>query len=115
WKQTVVVENLPGAVGNLGAARVARAPADGYTLLATADAAMTTNVTLYGAELPYDPVKDFAPITLIALSTNILAVHPSVPAHSLKDLVELAKARPGKLSYATGGSGSSQHLAGELL
>jgi tripartite-type tricarboxylate transporter receptor subunit TctC len=106
---------MPGAVGNLGAARVAKAAPDGHTLVSTGDAAMTTNVTLYGKQLPYDPAKDFAPITLVALSTNILVVHPSVPARNVKELVALAKAHPGKLSYASAGSGSSQHLGGELL
>jgi tripartite-type tricarboxylate transporter receptor subunit TctC len=115
WGQPVIVENLPGAVGNLGAARVAKSTPDGFTLLTTGDAAMTTNVTLYGKQLTYDPVKDFAPLTLVALSTNILVVHPSVPAHNVKELVALAKAYPGKLSYASAGNGSSQHLAGELL
>ena len=115
WGQPVVIDNIPGAVGNLGAARVAKSPGDGYTLVSTGDAAMTTNVTLYGKQLPYDPTKDFAPITLLALSTNILVVHPSVPVRSVKELVALAKAQPGKLSYASAGNGSSQHLGGELL
>jgi tripartite-type tricarboxylate transporter receptor subunit TctC len=115
WGQPVIVENLPGAVGNLGAARVSKSAPDGYTLLSTGDAAMTTNVTLFGKQLPYDPVRDFAPIILVALSTNVLVVHPSVPARNIKELVALAKAHPGKLSYASGGSGSSQHLGGELL
>ena len=115
WSQPVIVENLPGAVGNLGAARAAKSPPDGYTILASGDAAMTTNVTLFGKQLPYDPTRDFAPITLVALSTNVLTVHPSVPAKNVKELVALAKASPGKLSYASSGNGSSQHLAGELL
>ncbi len=115
WGQPVIVENLPGAVGNLGAARVAKAASDGYTLLVSGDAAMTTNVTLFGKQLPYDPLRDFAPVTLVALSTNIFAVHPSVPARNVKEIVALAKAHPGKLSYASSGNGSSQHLAGELL
>src|SRR5688572_22469982 len=115
WSQPVIVENLPGAVGNLGAARVAKAPADGYTIVASGDAAMTTNVTLFGKQLPYDPTRDFAPITLVALSTNVFSLHPSVPARNVKELVALAKANPGKLSYASSGNGSSQHLAGELL
>ena len=115
WGQSVIVENLPGAVGNLGAARVAKSAPDGYTLLASGDAAMTTNVTLFGKQLPYDPTKDFAPVTLVALSTNVFAVHPSVPARNVKELVALAKSHPGKLSYASSGNGSSQHLAGELL
>jgi tripartite-type tricarboxylate transporter receptor subunit TctC len=115
WGQPVIVENLPGAVGNLAAARVAKAPSDGYTIISSGDAAMTTNVTLFGKQLPYEPTRDFAPITLVALSTNILALHPSVPARNVKELVALAKATPGKLSYASAGNGSSQHLGGELL
>ena len=115
WGQPVVVENFPGAVGNLAAARVAKSAPDGYTLVATGDAALTTNVTLYGKQLPYDPLKDLTPVTLIALSTNMLVVHPSVPVRNVKELVALAKANPGKLSYASAGNGSSQHLGGELL
>jgi tripartite-type tricarboxylate transporter receptor subunit TctC len=115
WGQPVVVENLPGAVGNLAAARVAKAPSDGYTIISSGDAAMTTNVTLFGKQLPYDPTRDFAPIMLVALSTNILTVHPSVPAKNVRELVALAKTSPGKLSYASAGNGSSQHLGGELL
>ena len=115
WRQPVIVENIPGQVGSIGAARVAKAPPDGHTIVATGDAAMTTNVALYGKQLPYDPTKDLVPITLVALSTNILVVHPSVPARNVKELVALAKANPGKLSYGSAGSGSSQHLGGELL
>ena len=115
WGQPVIVDNMPGAVGNIGAARVAKSAPDGYTLVSTGDAAMTTNVSLFGKQLPYDPVRDFAPITLVALSTNVLVVHPSVPARNVKELVALARAHPGKLSYASAGSGSSQHLGGELL
>lgn len=115
WGQPVIIENLPGASGNVGAARVAKAPPDGYTLVASGDAAMTTNVTLYGRQLPYDPLKDFAPVMLVVLSTNVLVVHPSVPARNVKELVSLAKLHPGKLSYASTGNGTSQHLGGELL
>ena len=115
WRQPVIVENMPGQVGNIAAARVAKSPPDGHTMVATGDAALTTNVALYGKQLPYDPTKDLVPITLVALSTNILVVHPSVPVRGVKELVALAKANPGKLSYASAGSGSSQHLGGELL
>jgi tripartite-type tricarboxylate transporter receptor subunit TctC len=114
WGRAVVIENLPGAAGNIGAARAAKSPADGYTLLVTGDAAMTTNVSMY-EKLPYDPAKDFAAISVLTLSTNILAVHPSVPARSVRELVALAKSQPGKLSYASAGNGTSQHLSGELL
>ena len=115
WRQPVIVENMPGQVANIAAARVAKAPPDGYTLVATGDAALTTNVSLYAKQLPYDPLKDLTPVTLAALSTNILVVHPSLPVRNVKELVTLAKANPGKLSYASAGSGSSQHLGGELL
>jgi len=110
----VVVESAPGAAGNLAAERVARSAPDGYTILISGDAAMTTNVTLYD-KLAYDPLKDFAPITLVVDSVNILVVHPSVPAKNVQELVALAKAQPGKLSFASTGSGTSQHLGGELL
>jgi tripartite-type tricarboxylate transporter receptor subunit TctC len=114
WRQPVVIDNVPGAAGTVGAARVAKTAADGYTLLMSGDAAMTTAVTLYD-KLAYDPLKDFVPITLATLSTNILVVHPSVPARSVQELVALAKANPGTLTYASTGSGTSQHLGGELL
>ena len=115
WRQPVIVENMPGQVANIAAARVAKSPPDGYTMVATGDAALTTNVALYGKQLPYDPTKDLVPITLVALSTNILVVHPSVPVRNVKELVALAKANSGKLTYGSAGSGSSQHLGGELL
>lgn len=114
WRQPVVIDNIPGAAGTVGAARVAKTAGDGYTLLMSGDAAMTTAVTLYD-KLAYDPLKEFAPITLATLTTNILVVHPSVPAKSVQEIVALAKAKPGTLAYASGGSGTSQHLAGELL
>ena len=114
WGQSAIVENIPGVSGNIGAARAAKLAPDGYTLLVSGDAAMTTNVTLFD-KLPYDPVKDFAAISLVALSTNVLVVHPSVPVRNVRELVALAKAHPGKLSYASAGNGTCQHLAGELL
>jgi tripartite-type tricarboxylate transporter receptor subunit TctC len=114
WGKPIVLDHVPGMVGSIGADRAAKAPADGYTFLVSGDAAMTTNVSLYPS-LPYHPLKHFVPITLAVESTNILAVHPSLPAASVAELVALAKAAPGKLSYASSGSGSSQHLAGELF
>jgi tripartite-type tricarboxylate transporter receptor subunit TctC len=114
WGKPFVIDSVPGAAGSVGAERVSRSAPDGYTLLFTGDAAMTTNVTLYG-NLRYDPTRDFAPIMNFIETPNILVVHPSVPAKSVKELVALARARPGDLSYASGGSGTSQHLAGELL
>lgn len=110
----VVIETALGVGGNIAAERVAKSAPDGYTLLLTGDAAMTTNVTLF-RNLGYEPLRDFAPVSLIVDSVNIVALHPSVPARSMKELVSLAKAHPGKLTYASGGSGTSQHLGGELL
>ena len=107
--QQVVVDNRPaGLVGELGA----KAPPDGYTLLAAASSVMLGPLL---QKLSYDPVRDFSPVTLATVSPNLLVVHPSVPAKSVKELVALAKARPGVLNYATGGSGSSAHLAAELF
>jgi tripartite-type tricarboxylate transporter receptor subunit TctC len=110
----VVIETALGVGGNIAAERVAKSAPDGYTLLVTGDAAMTTNVTLF-RNLGYDPVRDFAPVSQFVDSVNIVALHTSVPARSMKELVSLAKAHPGKLTYASGGSGTSQHLGGELL
>lgn len=114
WARPVVVENVPGAAGSVGAERVAKSAPDGYTLLFSGDAAMTTNVTLY-PKLAYDPLRDFAPIMNFVETPNVLVVHPSLPARSVKELVGLAKSRPGDITYASSGSGTSQHLAGALL
>jgi tripartite-type tricarboxylate transporter receptor subunit TctC len=114
WRQPVVIENVLGAGGNIGTDRVAKAPADGYTLLLNTIAPIAVNQSLMG-KLPYDPVKDLAPITQVANTANILAVHPSFPAKSLQDIIRLAKEQPGKLSYPSGGHGTTQHLSGELL
>jgi len=113
WGQPVLVDNRPGGGSNVGIEVAAKAPADGYTLL-MAQPAFTVNVSLY-EKLPYDPLRDFSAITLTALSTNVLVAHPGVPARSLKDLIALAKAKPGQLSYASSGNGTTPHLAGELL
>jgi tripartite-type tricarboxylate transporter receptor subunit TctC len=107
------VENLAGAGGNTGTGQAARATPDGYTLL-VASTGFIVNASLY-AKIPYDPQKDFAPITLAAASPNVLTVHPSVPANSVKELVELIKANPGKYSFAGPGTGSTPHLSGELF
>lgn len=112
--QQVVVENRAGAGGNVGSEVVAKAAPDGYTILMANVAPMAINVTLYG-KLPYDPVRDFAPITLLASFPNVLVVHPSLPARSVAELVKLAKARPGQLTYASAGSGSTTHLSAELF
>jgi tripartite-type tricarboxylate transporter receptor subunit TctC len=109
-----VVEVVPGAGGILAATRVAKSTPDGYTIYMAGEAAMTTNVALY-EKLPYHPLKDFAPVTLAVDSVNILAVHPSLPVKSVHELVALAKAQPGKLTFAGPGIGTSPHIAGELL
>ena len=104
---------MPGAGGNTGTAQVAKAPADGYTLLVISTGFMV-NPSLY-ARVPYDPVKEFAPVTLIAASPNVLVVNPEVPAKSVKELIALIQANPGKYSYAQPALGSTPHLGGELF
>ena len=111
--QNVIVENRAGGGTNIGAEMVARAPADGYTLLLTTTT-QAINVTLY-PKLNYDVVKDFAAVAPIATSPSVLVVHPSVPVKSVKELISLVKAKPGTLTYASSGSGSTAHLAGELF
>jgi tripartite-type tricarboxylate transporter receptor subunit TctC len=113
WRQQVYVEDLPGAGGNTGTAAAARAAPDGYTLYMMSTGFMV-NPSLY-AKVPYDPIKDFAPVTLAATSPNVLFVHPSVPAHSVKELIALITSSPGKYSYAQPSTGSTPHLSGELL
>jgi tripartite-type tricarboxylate transporter receptor subunit TctC len=112
--QPVLVDNKPGAGTLLAAEYVAHAPADGYTLMVTTDSTLTINQHLY-AKLPYDPVKDFAPITQLVLLNQLLLANPAVPANNLKELIAYAKANPGKLNYASYGSGSQPHLAMETL
>jgi tripartite-type tricarboxylate transporter receptor subunit TctC len=109
----VVTENIPGAGGNTGVAMVARSPADGYTILVVSTGFMV-NPSMY-AKIPYDPVKDFSPITLVAASPNVISVHPGFPAQALKELVDLVKGNPGKYSFAQPSTGSTPHLAGELF
>jgi len=111
WGQPVVVENKPGANGNVGADLVAKAPADGYTLLLTDIGGLCISASVYPA-LPFDPARDFAPVVLISYSPHVLGVHPSVPASTVKELVALAKSKPGGLNFATAGVGSAPHLAG---
>jgi tripartite-type tricarboxylate transporter receptor subunit TctC len=111
--QQVVTENIPGAGGNTGVAMVAKAPADGYTVLVVSTG-FIVNPSMY-AKIPYDPIKDFSPITLVAASPNIVSVHPDFPAKTLKELADLVKANPGKYSFAQPATGSTPHLAGELF
>ena len=110
--QSVVVENRPGATGTIAANLVAKAPPDGHLLLMGA-AGHTTTPSLF--KLPYDGVRDFTPVTNVAAVTIMLVVHPSVPAKSVRELITVAKSKPGILNYASGGNGSMQHLAGELF
>jgi tripartite-type tricarboxylate transporter receptor subunit TctC len=111
--QPVVADFRPGAGGNLGAELAAKAPADGHTLLLTSPS-LTISPSLY-RKLNYDTLRDFAAITMLSTVPNVLVIHPSVPARSLMELVKLARAHPGKLSFGSGGIGSSNHLAGELF
>ena len=113
WGKPVVVDNISGAAGNIAADRVAKAAPDGYTLGLLGQGQIVVNPSLY--KLAYDTVKDFAPVSQVYTSTNVLIVHNSVPAKSVKELVALAKAQPGALTFASGGSGSSNHMAAELL
>lgn len=114
WGQSVIIDNVPGAGGSIGAEKVAKAPADGYTLLMGHIGTLAVNPSLY-PKLAYDPVKDFSPVAWVARVPNVLVVHPSVPAKNVKELVALAKSKPGQLNYSTGGNGSAAHLATEYL
>jgi tripartite-type tricarboxylate transporter receptor subunit TctC len=114
WGKPVVVENITGASGNIAVDRVAKSQRDGYTLLMGGNSSLIMSVSLTD-KLPFDPVKDFAPISQIFVAANLLVVHPDVPAKSIEELVALAKAKPGELTYGHTGPGSSQHLAGELF
>ena len=113
FKQQVIVENRPGGATNIGTEIVAKATPDGHTLL-MAGASNAINMSLF-RKLPYDTVRDFEPITLCVQGANVLAIHPSVPAKTLRELIALAKAQPGKLNFASSGLGSSNQMAAELL
>lgn len=112
--QNVTVDNRGGAGGNIGTDIVAKAPADGYTLLMGTNGPLAANLTLF-AKLPFDPVKDLAPVTLFAYLPNMLAVHPSVPARNVSELIALLKSKPGQYNFASGGNGTSSHFSGELF
>lgn len=113
-KQQVVVENKPGANGNIGAEQVAKSPADGYTLLMSSGGAMTVNPFIY-KQMPFDAEKDLQPVASVARVLVYLTVHPTLPVNSVAEFVAYAKANPGKLSYGSAGQGSSPHLAGEMF
>ena len=114
WGQPVVVENRAGAGGNIGADLVAKSPPDGYTLGIGTIGTHAVNVTLF-SKLPYDPVRDFAPIAMLLEAEGLLVVHPSVPVHSVPELISHARANPGALTFASAGMGTASHLAGELF
>jgi tripartite-type tricarboxylate transporter receptor subunit TctC len=113
-KQPFVIDNRPGASGNVGAEVVARSPADGYTLLGAPLAQLTNNPHLF-ANMPFDTMRDLQPISLLATSPGSVVVHPSIPATTLKEFIAFARSRPGKLNFSSTGNGSANHLAGELL
>ena len=112
--QPVTVDNRPGAGGNIGADMVAKSAPDGYTLLMTTSGILAINPALY-SKIPFDSLKDFAPVSMVVSLNNVLVVNPAFPAKSVKDVIALAKAQPGKLTYASSGNGTSIHLSGELF
>jgi tripartite-type tricarboxylate transporter receptor subunit TctC len=114
WGSPFVVENVPGAGSNIATERVAKSAADGYTLLMGGNSALVINPSLF-EQLPFDPIKDFAPISQVFIAANVVAVPTDVPVKSVAELVDLAKAQPGKLSYGHAGVGTSQHLGAELF
>ena len=113
WSQPFVVENRPGAGGNIGTDFVAKAAPDGYTLLSVGPGSLIINPLI--GKVPYDTARDFAPVTLMARAPNALVAHPSLPAGSVKELIELARSQPGRVNYGSGGNGSTPHLAGAMF
>ena len=114
WGQPIVIENRTGAGGNIGADAVAKSASDGYTLVMGSFGTHAVNVSLF-SNMPYDPVRDFAPIALVLEAEGLLVVHPSVPAQSVLDLIAYGRAHPGRLTFASAGMGTASHLAGELF
>jgi len=114
WGQPVIMDNRAGAAGSVGSEAAAKSPPDGYTLLGGTISSHSINTSLY-SKMAYHPLKDFAPVTRIATVPNVLVVHPSLPVKTVKEFAALAKARPGQLRFASSGSGTSQHLSGELF
>jgi tripartite-type tricarboxylate transporter receptor subunit TctC len=114
WGKSAVVENVTGAGGNIATERAAKAAPDGYTLLMGGNASLIFSPSMYD-KLGYDPIKDFAPISQVFIADNVLVVHPDVPAKTLPELIALARAKPGQITYAHAGAGTSQNLAAELL
>ena len=110
----VIVDHRPGAGGNLAAEILAKSPPDGYTIMLTTPGVVAVNPTLYG-NVPFDPIRDFSGVSNAVTTANIMIVHPSLPVHTVKDLIALARARPGQLSYATAGNGSASHLGTEVF
>ena len=114
WGKPVVVENIAGFSGNIGGERAAKATPDGYTWLLSGSSPIVISPSLY-EKLPYDPLRDLAPVSLVCTIPNLLVVHPAVPAKSVQEFVALAKAQPGRFTFASSGAGSASHLSGELL
>lgn len=114
WGQPVVVDNRPGASGNIAAEHVARSPGDGYTLFITTVGIHAIHPSLY-SKLPFDAIRDFTPVTNLVMLPSVLTVHPSIPVRTVKELIALAKKRPGDLAYSSAGSGSQPHLTAEMF
>lgn len=114
WKEPAIVDNRAGGGGNIGADIIAKSPPDGYTIGIGSIGTHAVNVSLF-SKMPYDPIRDFAPVALVMEADGLLVLHPSVPVKSVKELIALARARPGQLAYASAGNGTAAHLAGELF